>query len=289
MTPSLKCPLHPRESGQGIIVPTSTINQVRIYWEITGDGDPLVLVHGSWGDHTNWAPVVPELSRSFRVLTYDRRGHSRSERPAGQDSVRDDVRDLAGLLEESGHAPAHIVGNSFGASIVLRLAATQPQLFRSLIVHEPPLFGLLRDEPKAQQPLAGVQERIAAVVSLLTAGDYEGGARRFVETIAVGPDAWLELPEDVRETFVFNAPTWLAEIHDPEALEFDLDGLRGFSPPALLTIGDQSAPFFSLVVDRIAAVMPNAARLTYAGAGHVPHLSHPEVYARVVADFAKNH
>jgi pimeloyl-ACP methyl ester carboxylesterase len=202
-------------------------------------------------------------------------------------ATRDDVSDLIGLLEVLRFAPAHVVGNSFGASIVLRMAAARPELFRSLIVHEPPLFGLLKDDPDAKQALAAVQERMSAVVSLLTAGDSRAGARQFVETIAFGPSAWQELREPVRETFVFNAPTWLDEVHDPDALELDLSALSGFGAPALLTIGDQSAPFFPLVVDRIAAAMPRASLRTYAGAGHVPHLSHPEEYVRVVTDFAK--
>lgn len=264
------------------------INGIRIYWEIAGDvGDPLVFVHGSWGDHRNWASVVPALSRSWRVLTYDRRGHSRSERPAGPGSVRDDVSDLVSLLEERRHTPAHVVGTSFGAAIVLRLAAARPELVRSLIVHEPPLFGLLKDEATTRQALAAAQQRISAVVSLLTAADWTGGARQFVETIAFGPGAWAELPQDVRETFIFNAPTWLDEVQDPDALEIDLSGLRRVAAPALLTTGDQSAPFFPLVVDRIAAAMPHATRQTYAGAGHVPHLSHPQEYVRVVTDFLR--
>jgi pimeloyl-ACP methyl ester carboxylesterase len=265
---------------------TTRINGIRIYWEINGSvGDPMVLVHGSWVDHQNWAPVVPVLSRSFRVLTYDRRGHSRSERPAGQGSVREDVADLAALLEELRHSPAHVVGNSFGASIVLRLAAERPELFRSLIVHEPPLFGLLKDDPNGKQALAAVQERMSAVVLLLTAGDWTGGARQFVETIAFGPGAWPELPEEVRKTAVFNAPTWLDEAHDPEALEIDLSGLRGFTAPVLLTVGDQSPAFFPKVMDKVAAAMPHAVMHTYAGAGHVPHLSHPEQYAGSLTEF----
>jgi pimeloyl-ACP methyl ester carboxylesterase len=122
-------------------MPTTQVNGIHIHWEINGAiGDPVVLVHGSWGDHQNWAPVVPALSRAFRVLTSDRRGHSRSERPVGQGSVREDVADLAALLNELGHGPAHIIGNSFGASIVLRLAAERADLFRSAIAHEPPLW-----------------------------------------------------------------------------------------------------------------------------------------------------
>jgi pimeloyl-ACP methyl ester carboxylesterase len=62
-------------------MPIDTINGVRIFWEQTGErGAPLVLVHGSWGDHHNWDAVVPALARTFRVFTYDRRGHSQSER-----------------------------------------------------------------------------------------------------------------------------------------------------------------------------------------------------------------
>lgn len=270
-------------------MPSSRVNGISMYWEVAGDGgDPLVLVHGSWGDHQNWAPVVPALSRSFRVLTYDRRGHSRSERPTGQGSVRDDAADLAALLEELQHAPAHVVGSSFGAAIVLRLAVAKPRLFRSMIVHEPPVFGLLKDEATAQEPLSAARERISAVVSLLTDGDFREGAQLFVETIAFGPGAWSELSEEARETFVFNAPTWLDEMRDPDALETDLDGLRGFSAPALVTTGDRSAPFFPVVVDRIAAVIPNAGTHTYVGAGHVPHLSHSEEYVRVVTEFAQN-
>ncbi|MGH7472109.1 MAG: alpha/beta fold hydrolase, partial [Longimicrobiales bacterium] len=146
-------------------------------------------------------------------------------------------------------------------------------------------IGLLKDDPTATPALAAVQKRISTVVSLLTAGESTEGARQFVETIAFGPGAWAELPQQVRETFVFNAPTWLDEVHDPEALEIDLTGLRRFAPPALLTIGDESAPFFPPVVNRVAAAMPKAKTRTYAGAGHVPHLSHPAEYVRVVTEF----
>ena len=269
-------------------MPVSAVNGIGLFWDITGDaGDPIVLVHGSWGDHGNWASVAPALARRFRVLTYDRRGHSRSERPGGQGSVREDVADLAALLEDRQHAPAHVVGTSFGASIVLRLAAERPDLFRSLIVHEPPLFGLLKDDPAAGPALAALNERIAAVAALLTVGDLKGGARQFVETIAFGPGAWQDLPQPVKETFVFNALTWLDEVHDPEALEIDLTGLRRFSAPALLTMGDRSPPLFAPVVDTVAAAMPGATTRTYVGAGHVPHLSHPEAFVEVVTAFVE--
>ena len=123
-------------------MPTAIVNGVSLYWELTGNaGEPLILVHGSWDDHHGWDRIVPTLGRSFRVLTYDRRGHSRSERRGGQGSVHEDVFDLACLIEQLGLGPAHILGNSFGGVIVLRLAALRPDVFRTLLVHEPPAWG----------------------------------------------------------------------------------------------------------------------------------------------------
>ena len=62
-------------------MPKAQANGVRLYYELHGSGDPLALVHGSWVDATTWALVLDDLAKSFRVLVYDRRGHSRSERP----------------------------------------------------------------------------------------------------------------------------------------------------------------------------------------------------------------
>jgi hypothetical protein len=66
----------------------------------------------------------------------------------------------------------------------------------------------------------------------------------------------------MRETFVGNAPTYLDELDDPDALQFDLDALAGFDRPALLTSGTESARFFSPVVDKVAKPLPRATRVT---------------------------
>lgn len=114
------------------------VNGVRIAFQDTGEGEPLVLVHGSWGSHHNWDPVVPGLAEHYRVISYDRRGHSESERVTGQGTFAEDVADLAALIETLDAAPAWVVGNSAGAVITLQLAATRPDLLRGVIVHEPP-------------------------------------------------------------------------------------------------------------------------------------------------------
>ena len=267
-------------------MPSLRVNGVELYYELAGEGDPLVLVHGSWGDHGNWQPVVGTLRESFTVLTYDRRGHSKSERPAGQSSVVEDADDLAALVSELGLAPAHVVANSFGASVSLRAVSRHPATFRSLFAHEPPLLGLL-DGTDFEPMLAEVSARVGAVVELLEAGDAEGGARLFVETIAFGPGVWDEqLTPELRDVFVTNAPTFLDEARDPDALRLDVAALAAFDKPILLTDGSESPPFFGPIVDLIAESVPHARRLTIEGADHVPHLSLTERYLKLVTEFA---
>jgi pimeloyl-ACP methyl ester carboxylesterase len=231
--------------------------------------------------------VVPAFAESFRVLTYDRRGHSASERPAGQGSVFEDADDLAGLIDELGLAPAHVVGNSYGAITALRAATRRPDVFRTLAVHEPPLFPLLAGT-QLEPALAEVRGRIDAVVALLEGGDHEAGARLFVDTIAFGPGAWdRELTPAMRTTFIANAPTWLDEMRDPDGLLMDLDALEGFERPALVTNGSESAPFFGPVADIVAERLPRSERVTIEGADHVPHISVPERYVELVTRFAQ--
>lgn len=267
-------------------MPTTTINGVNLYWEVQGQsGDPLVLVHGSWGDHHNWSPVVVELSRTFRVLIYDRRGHSKSERLQRQGTSEEDVSDLIALIEYLNFSPAHIGGNSGGAAIVLKTAARRPDIFKTLLIHEPPLFGLLRDIEEAQPMLKVVKSRIEAVVDLIMTQEYEQAAKLFVETIAFGPGAWQQLPDAAKQTFIYNAPTFLDEIRDPANLEFDTSTLSNYHQPALLTHGSVSPPFFIMGLNVIAQALPQAKRFQFDGAGHVPHLSHPQQYVQTVKQF----
>jgi pimeloyl-ACP methyl ester carboxylesterase len=264
-------------------MPIVRINGVDLYCEQTGAGDPVVLVHGSWTDHRTWDRIVPVLARSFRVLTYDRRGHSKSARPGGQGSIHKDVADLAALIEQSLLAPAHVVGNSFGGSITLRLASERPDLFRSVHVHEPPLRGLLEDR--------GVHSSLASreqsVLGLLEKGQTEAGARQFAETI-VGPGSWDRFPPERRETWVFNALTYLDEQRDPEWLALHLPRLATFSRPVLLTHGDQSDPTFALILDRLARALPHAEKRVLPGVGHGPQLSHPADYAPIIESFIRS-
>ena len=90
---------------------------------------------------------------------------------------------------------------------------------------------------------------------------------------------------EMRSVFVMNAPTFLDEVHDPDALQMDLEALAGVELRVLATSGTDSAPLFGPVVDRIAAALPHVDRMAIDGADHVPHISVPDRYVELVRTF----
>jgi pimeloyl-ACP methyl ester carboxylesterase len=268
-------------------MPHLTVNGVRLYYTVSGEsGEPLVLVHGSWADHSDWDLVVPLLAQRFRVVAYDRRGHSQSESSPGPGNLDEDAADLAAVIEQLDLGPAHVVGLSLGGSITLRLAATRPDLFRTISVQEPPLFGLLVDNAEHGPVMRQVVTDIEAVVQRLAGGDAEGGARLFIETVALGPGAWEMLPPDVRRLLVHNAAAFLDEARDPGAITLDVDALANIRVPVLLTRGDQSPAGFAPVVTLLATLLPDATTKVFRGAGHLPMVTQPAEYAEALTAFA---
>jgi len=89
-------------------MPEQRANGVNLFYELSGSGDPLVVVYGSWVDHNDWQLVVPDLMRSSRVLTYDRRGPPPSEadqppqaNSALGDPLRETCRELQGDVDQA--------------------------------------------------------------------------------------------------------------------------------------------------------------------------------------------
>ncbi|MEW2413753.1 alpha/beta hydrolase [Streptomyces sp. NPDC046866] len=263
-------------------MPRARVNGVELFYETEGPvgGEPLVLVHGSWSDHLGWRFVLPRLARTYRVLAYDRRGHSRSERPAGPGSRREDEADLAALIEMLGSGPVHVAASSFGASTALGLAARRPGLLRSIMAHEPPLVAVVADRAELRPVLEPMRAALGDVLAALRSGGPEAAARQFVEDVAVGPGAWEQLPDPVRRTFADNAPTFADEQADPDWAVLDVGRLGGFTGPVLLTTGTESPPWFPAILDGVAGAFGGRVeQYTFEGAGHVPHLTHPEAYA----------
>ena len=265
-------------------MPHTSINDVDLYYAVQGSGPPLVLVHGSWDNHAVWDQVAERLADRFSVISYDRRCHSRSERPSGPHTRRQQEDDLAALITELAGEPAHIAANSFGGVISLALAARRPELIRSLTVHEPPAMGAADGgdlAEQAQAALASVEE----VLSEIEAGEEERATRRFLEEVAIGPGAWELCPEEMRVALVENAPAFLAEQRDPDVFALDLEAVRRSGCRLLLTKGDQSPLLLQHLLDRLGELLPASTKTTIVGAGHVPHETHAADYASVIGEF----
>ncbi|WP_165358613.1 alpha/beta fold hydrolase [Haloactinopolyspora alba] len=258
-----------------------TVNGVRLLVREAGSGEPLVLVHGGLDDHRVWEPVEQELAGSFRVITYDRRGHSGSENGPEPGLRSDDEDDLAELIQSLGLAPANVVANSFGASIALGLAARRPELIATLCVHEPPLLDLAADDPA----VADVRRSLQAIRERIERGDAEGAVHDFIDNVALGPGAWETMsPEEHAET-VAAAGTFAEELRDPGWASLDPAALDPTRFSLLLTRGDESPVFFTTITMRLADTVGAAAPHILPGAGHLPHLTHPADYASTVARF----
>jgi pimeloyl-ACP methyl ester carboxylesterase len=227
--------------------------------------------------------VVPALAESYRVLVYDRRGHSRSDAPAVQGSLDEDADDLAALVELLGLAPVHVVANSVGGIIALRLVGRRPDLFRSLSCHEPPLWALLENDTASRGTLERTTASVDSVGERIADGDREGAARQFVEEVTAGPGAWELLPAQLKETMVSNAETFLDELRDPTQARVDERMLAQIPLTVRLTQGAESPPVFGRVIDRLEQLIPHVVRVTFPGAAHVPHATVPDDFV----EFAK--
>jgi 3-oxoadipate enol-lactonase len=115
-------------------MPTIHINDIDTYYEMTGTGEPLLLIHGLGSSARNWKLQVQYFAEKYRVITYDLRGHGRSNKPPGPYSMRIFSKDTAALLTGLEAAPAHVVGISMGGMIAFELAVHYPDLLRSLVI-----------------------------------------------------------------------------------------------------------------------------------------------------------
>lgn len=262
------------------------VNGVELYYEDCGSGECIVLTHGSWTDADGWRPAATLLAEHYRVVSWDRRGHSRSGEGNHPGSRAEDAADLAGIIEHVSGVPVHVVGNSYGASVTLTLAATRPELVTSVSVHEPPLFGLLygSHDPTVLEELVTVERHLRVVGDLIAAQQHRDAAGYFIDNIALGPGAWDQLSEEFRATLERNAPTYLDEMADETALTLDTTELAAGHVPILLTYSTDSPPLFAVVIATLRRSVELAVEI-FTDAGHIPHFTNTEQWVSALNAF----
>lgn len=128
-----------------------------LYYEVRGQGQPLLMIPAAGGDGEYYATVADILSDEYKVITYDRRANSRSTMNDPQNfEISQQSRDAVAVLRAVGEISAFVFGNSSGATIALDMAKTQPQAVRAIVAHEAPLARMHPKAKRWQRFFAGV-------------------------------------------------------------------------------------------------------------------------------------
>lgn len=117
-------------------MPYVKINGVDIYYEVVGEGEPVVFVNGIFMNTNSWLYQCTVLSKKYKVVLHDLRGQWKSGKPKDRDaySIEIHVEDLKGLLDHLGVKPVHLVGTSYGGEIAIRFTAKYPDYVKDLII-----------------------------------------------------------------------------------------------------------------------------------------------------------
>lgn len=280
---------------------TLEVDGARLEYLENGDGEPLVMVHGSASDHRTWRLQIDPFAERFRTIAYSRRYHWPNQPIAeGVDySMTEHVDDLRQVLDSLDAAPAHLVGHSYGALLCLLLAIREPQLVRTLVLAEPPAITLfVSGTPKPMEilKLLVTRPRTAAAIVKFGAkgvapaskafrhGDLDKGIRKVGDSV-FGPGGYDRLSESRRAQVLDNITNVKAELLGSGIAPLEADSVRGIRIPALLVSGERSIDLFRHVIERLEELLPHCDRIRIAGASHMMHEDNAPVYNAAVMSF----
>jgi len=251
-------------------------NGTELYCEVRGSGPSVLFVSGATGDAGHFTGVADTLADEFTTITYDRRGNSRSPKPAGwtTTSMQEQADDAAALIRALGAAPAAIFGSSGGGIVAIDLVVRHPEVVRGAIVHEPEIVSVLPYKDEVMTKLKGVLDEAFA----------NGGPRLAMETFLrrnAGDAVFEALDLALRERMLDNADTFfgleLAAFLDYQP---DAAALARSRVPLRALYGDASPPYLADTTKWLAektsvpaAILPG---------NHVPYLQRPAETAELL-------
>jgi pimeloyl-ACP methyl ester carboxylesterase len=256
-------------------VPEAHVNGIRLYYEEHGEGAPILCIHGGGSSALMWADAVEELARLGRVIAYDRRGCTRSERPEPYErtSVAEQADDAAALLDALAAAPAVVIGRSYGGAVAIDLALRYPERVRALVLLEGDALGL---SPAGLQWTRAIRDRLREVA----ARDGVDAVYEALIDEVVGEGAWDSFPDEVRRILTKNGPALLAELGYVDEVMPDAAAFATIDKPTLLVAASESPPEQREMTEAMADALPNARAAQVAG-GHLVDPAAPEVLAFV--------
>lgn len=251
-------------------------NGISTYYERTGRGLPLVLIHALGTSLRSWDPLIPALSQRYEVIAYDWRGHGRTEKAGGDYSLTLLARDLDALLGVLGIEKAYLAGVAVGAMIAQQVALDFPSEVAGLILSD----CSSRSDPSVEQY---VEARAARV--------QQEGVRVAVEATierAFAPgfaEAHPEVVEQFRGEFLANDPHAYARA-SRLALALDVtERLQEIRCPTFLMVGEMDRLLPPAASEVIRQHIPGAALKLLPGVGHFSNIEAPDLFSRTVLEF----
>ncbi|QGF24275.1 alpha/beta fold hydrolase [Raineyella fluvialis] len=258
------------------------VNGTTLYYEGAGSGPAMLFIHGMAGFAGVWADQQARLSDAFHSVAYDRRGHTRSPKPADSpaESVELHADDAAALIRALELAPVILVGSSGGARICLDILRRYPELVRGAVLSEPPVFAL--------SPAIGeaFMARVKPAVGQALGSDDPSSALDAFFGI-IDPPFWSSAPEERKAMYRQNLPAMMADLQMP-TYQLSTDDLARIDRPCLVLSGSESLSWFHDIAAIVAGAIPGARLQTLEGAGHATYATRPAEFERAVRDFARS-
>lgn len=259
---------------------------VRLHFEETGEGRPILFIHEFAGDHRSWEPQIRSFSRRYRCITYAARGYPPSDVPSDPRAYSQDlaVADAVAVLDAAGIDRADIIGISMGAFCALHVGLRHHERARSLVIAGCG-YGA---HPDVRESFRDESEAIAA------AFEAEGAAG-IAPTYAVGPArvqfqnkdprGWAEFARLLTEHSTEGSALTMRGVQRERPSLYDLaDELRALRVPTLLIVGDEDEGCLdaNLMLKR---TIPTSGLAVLPRTGHTANLEEPELFNRLVGEF----
>ena len=259
-------------------MPVLTLSTRTVGYSDEGSGAPILLVHGSATSRRFWKGIAAELARTHRVLAVDLHGCGESSPwPAGRMLAPSDEGELIGAVADRAGGPVHLVGHSYGGALAAEYAARHADRVASLVLIEPSAFNLLH-APGDAALRAEIEDLALQHIALVIHGRVADAAALFM-SYWIGAAAWHAMPELRRSAIVEAMPKVAAEWR---LVFFRLGGISTYArlkARTTLICGGATTRPSRRIVEIVRAVLPNAAFVEIAQAGHMAPLTHAAAVA----------